>query len=111
MIPVRNYEFATHTVPLEFSQIVAKLVEAVSLGGEVEGAEDGLVDFAGRPTADMSAGVQQDLEEADDAGVVDFDAGGRTEPTTMGSAVRCSSGKLPTPERRCRLCGSRSRHD
>jgi len=63
------------SVPLEFAQIVAKLVEAVSIGGEVEGAEDGLVDFACRPTADMSAGVQQDLKEADDAGVVDFDAG------------------------------------
>ena len=29
------------SVPLEFAQIVAKLVEAVSIGGEVEGAEDG----------------------------------------------------------------------
>src|SRR5580692_4134730 len=63
------------SVPLEFAQIVAKLVEAVSIGGEVEGAEDGLGDFACRPIIDMSAGVQQELKEADDAGVVDFDAG------------------------------------
>ena len=62
-------------VPLEFAQIVAKLIEAVSIGGELEGGQDGVVDFACRPTADMSAGVQQDLKEADDTGVVDFDAG------------------------------------
>ena len=63
------------SVPLEFAQIVAKLVEAVSLGGDVEGSEDGLVDFACRPTADMSSSVQQDLEETNDPRVLDFDAG------------------------------------
>ena len=46
------------SMALEFAQIVAKLVEAVCIGGEVEGGQDGLVDFACRPTADMSAGVQ-----------------------------------------------------
>jgi hypothetical protein len=44
-------------VRLEFAQIVAKLVETVSIGGELEGGEDGVVDFVRRPTADMSAGV------------------------------------------------------
>src|SRR5207249_10678871 len=43
--------------------------------GEMEGCEDGLVDFLGGPAADVSAAVQQDFEEADDAHPVDFDAG------------------------------------
>ena len=33
------------------------------------------MDFACRPTADMSSGVQQDLEETNDPRVLDFDAG------------------------------------
>ena len=62
------------SVSLEFAQVVAQLVQAVRFIGEVEGGEDGLVDLLGGPTADVSAAVQQDLEQADDAHVVDFDS-------------------------------------
>jgi hypothetical protein len=62
-------------VPLELSQIVAELVEAVGLIGEVEGRQDGVVDFLRGPTADLSASMQQDFEKADDARVLDLDAG------------------------------------
>src|SRR6476659_1674132 len=41
----------------------------------MEGGEDGVVDVLGRPAADMTAGMQEDFEEADDARVVDLDAG------------------------------------
>src|SRR5207249_9572315 len=41
---------------------------------EIEGGEDGLVDLLGGPTADASAAVQENLEQADDAHVVDFDS-------------------------------------
>jgi hypothetical protein len=51
-------------VALEFSQIVAELVQAVSCIGEVEGGQDRLVDFPGCPAADLSAAVQENLEEA-----------------------------------------------
>ena len=57
-------------VPLELTQIVAELVEAVSFIAEVEGSQDGLVDFLGGPTADVGAAMQQDLEEADYAYVL-----------------------------------------
>src|SRR5580700_1134523 len=40
----------------------------------MEGGEDGVVDVLGRPAADMTAAMQ-DFEEADDARVVDLDAG------------------------------------
>jgi hypothetical protein len=61
-------------MPLEFAQVVAQLVRAVSSLGEMEGSEDGLVDLLGGPTADVSAAVQESLEQADDAHIVDFDS-------------------------------------
>ena len=60
---------------LEFAQIVAKLVEAVGVCREIERFEHALVDLASRPAPDLGAGVQKNLEEADDAGVLDFNAG------------------------------------
>ena len=60
---------------LQFAQIVAKLVEAVGICGEMEGGEDGLVDLASRPASDLGAGVQKNLEQADDPRILDFDAG------------------------------------
>ena len=60
---------------LELSQVVAELVEAVGFVGEVEGRQDGMVDFLRGPTADLSAAMQKDFEKADDARVLDFDAG------------------------------------
>ena len=55
-------------VPLELSQIVAELIEAIGFIGEVEGRQDGVVHF-------LSATMQQDFEKADDARVLDLDAG------------------------------------
>ena len=60
---------------LELAQVVAQLVQAVGALGEVEGREDSLVDLRGGPATDVSSAMQQDFEQADDAGVVDFDAG------------------------------------
>src|SRR5215813_1003479 len=60
---------------LQFAQIVAKLVEAVGVCREIERGEDGLVDLACRPATDLGAGMQKDLKQADDSGVLDFDAG------------------------------------
>jgi len=56
---------------LELAQIVAELVEAVSFIGEVEGDQDGRVNFLRGPTDDLSAAMQQ---KTDDARVVDFEA-------------------------------------
>src|SRR6516165_10043874 len=62
-------------VALELAQVVAQLVETVGVVGEVEGGEDGMVDLLGGPAAEVSAAMQEDFEEADEAGIVDFDAG------------------------------------
>src|SRR5438105_8324895 len=62
-------------VALQLAQVVAQLVEAVGAVGEVEGGEDGMVDLLGRPAADVTAAMQEDIKEADDARVVDLDAG------------------------------------
>ena len=62
-------------VGFELAQVVAELVQPVGAVGEVEGGEDGVVDLLGGPAADLTTAVQEDLEEADDAGVVDLDPG------------------------------------
>jgi hypothetical protein len=51
------------------------LVQTVSLVGQVEGGQNDLVNLLSRPTADGVAAVEQDLQEPDDARIVDLDAG------------------------------------
>src|SRR5215471_835980 len=58
---------------LELAQVVAELVQAVGSGGEVEAGEDGVVDLLGGPAANLSAAMQEDFEEADEARIVDLD--------------------------------------
>src|SRR6516162_2966677 len=60
---------------LELAQVVAQLVETVGVVREVEGGEDGMVDVLGGPAAEVGAAMQEDFEETDEAGIVDFDAG------------------------------------
>jgi hypothetical protein len=62
-------------VALELAQIVAQLVETVGIIGEIEAGEDGVVDLLGGPAAEVSAAMQEDFEEPDEAGIVDLDAG------------------------------------
>ena len=58
---------------LELTQVVAELVQAVGTVGTVEAGKDGVVDLLCRPAGDMTAAVQEDFKETDDAGVVDLD--------------------------------------
>ena len=62
-------------VGFELAQVVRELVEPIGAVGEVEGGEDGVVDVLGGPAADLTTAVQQDLEKADDTGLVDLDSG------------------------------------
>jgi hypothetical protein len=62
-------------VTFELAQIIAQLVQAIRSFGETEGGEDGLVDVLRGPAADVSTAMQENLEEANDSRVVDFDAG------------------------------------
>ena len=41
----------------------------------MEGGEDGVVDLPGGPAADLRAAMQEDLEQAHDARLMDFEAG------------------------------------
>ena len=61
------------SMSLEFAQVIAQLVQTVSSLGEMEGGEDGLVDLLGGPPADVSAGVQKNLEQTDDTHVIGFE--------------------------------------
>jgi hypothetical protein len=62
-------------VTFQLAQIVAQLVQAIRSFGETEGLEDGLMDLLGSPAAEVSAAMQENLEEPNDSFVLDFDAG------------------------------------
>src|SRR6201982_3903921 len=76
-------------VALELAQVVAELVEAVGLSGEVEAGEHGVVDLLGGPAANLSAAMQEGFEEADEAGVGGLCAGvgGRDAGDREGKAL------------------------
>jgi hypothetical protein len=62
-------------VAFEFAQVVAQLVDGVASVGELEGGDNGLMDLFGGPATDVTATVQEDLEQADDARILELDAG------------------------------------
>ena len=60
------------SVPFELAQIVAELVEAVGFRGELERGGDCFMDLPGGPAPDGTAVVQENLQQADDACVVEL---------------------------------------
>ena len=62
-------------VSFEFAEVIAELVESVMVARKLEGGEDCLVNLVGRPSADGTAVMQQNLEQPDDPRVMDLDAG------------------------------------
>jgi hypothetical protein len=81
-------------VCLEFAQVVTKLVEAVGVCREIERGEDGVVDLSCRPATDLGAGVQENLEQADDPGVLDFNAGVADRADGNGQGDALQQGKV-----------------
>jgi len=77
-------------MPLELAQVVAQLIEAVGLLGKIEAGKDGMMDLPGRPAADLRAAMQEDLEQADDARLVDLEAGitHRADGDRMGETLQ-----------------------
>ena len=77
-------------VAFEFTQIVAQLVEAIGFVGKVETGEDGMVDLLGRPTSGLSSGMQEDLQQANDACFMDFDTWvtNRADGNGQGEALK-----------------------
>jgi hypothetical protein len=50
------------SMPLEFAEVVAKLVEGVGSWGELKGGENGLMDLFGGPAAEGRTGMQENLQ-------------------------------------------------
>ena len=71
---LRNESRLQQAVPFELAQIVAELVQPVLSGGEMKGSEDGFMDLFGRRAADGVAAMQQDFEQPNNPGVMDFNA-------------------------------------
>jgi hypothetical protein len=59
-------------VALEFAQVVAKLVETVGFFGKLEALENDLMNVLGAPAAEIIASVQKNLQEPDDACLMDL---------------------------------------
>ena len=59
----------------ELAQVITELGQGVGFGAELEGGEEGLVDLAGAPSAQLGAAVEQDFHKTEHAGVLDLDAG------------------------------------
>src|SRR5271169_2390256 len=76
----------------EFAQVIAQLADAVVFIGEMEVGDNGLMDLLGGPAADVGATVQEDFEQADDARIMELDAG-IADCADGDGARRCSSGK------------------
>ena len=62
-------------VAFQLAQVIAELVQTVSLGRKIKGGENGFVDLLGSPAAHGRAPVQENLQQADDTDVLDTDAG------------------------------------
>ena len=62
-------------VGAQLAQVVAQLVEPIAFVIQAEAGEDDLMELLGSPAADRGAGMQQHLQQANHAGVVDLDAG------------------------------------
>ena len=56
----------------EFSQVVAKLVKTVGFFGKLKTLENDLVNMLGAPGAEIVATMQQNLQEPDDASLVNL---------------------------------------
>ena len=59
---------------LELAEVVTQLIQAVRFLGDAESGEDRLVNLFGGPAADVVAAVEENLQQPDDPGLMDFDA-------------------------------------
>ena len=104
-------------VPLEKSmafqlaQIVAELVEAVGLGRELKGFENGLGNLLGGPTAHGGARVHENLQQTDEAGILDADAGIADSADGDGQSEALQTGKVHMPIQTLSLKASKAVSD
>ena len=75
---------------LELTQVIAQLAQAIAPLREAEGGQDGLMDLPGGPATDLRSTVQEDLQQPDDARLVDLDAGvaHRADGDRQGDALQ-----------------------
>src|ERR1700691_704298 len=81
-------------MPFQLAQIVAELVEAVGFRGNLERGDDCFVDLPGVPAPDGTAVMQENLQESDDPGVVEFDARITTRADVDGQGDPLQQGEV-----------------
>jgi len=78
----------------EFAKVITKLGEGVVCDAELETGEDGFVDLAGTPSPELGAAVEQNFQEAKQAGVLDLDAGDFGVSRADGQSQTLEQGKF-----------------
>src|SRR5262245_57582821 len=64
----------------ELAEVIAKLAEAIVIGGEMMASDHACVQLASCPVADEAAGMEQRFQQADDAVIAQFEAGDTALP-------------------------------
>ena len=62
------------SMAFQFAQIVAELIQTVSIGRELKRGEHGCVDLLGGPASHGGSSVKENLQQTDDTDVLDPDA-------------------------------------
>ena len=82
------------SMPFQLAQIVAELVEPVGFRGELERGDDCVVKLVRGPASDGAAVMQENLQQPDDPGVMDFDAGITNRAGGNGQSDLLQQGKV-----------------
>jgi hypothetical protein len=99
------------SVAFQFADVVAELVQSVGPWGKLECRDYGLVDLFSGPAADGVAAVQQDFQQPNDAGVMDFDAGIANRTDGDGKGDFLQQGKVHMHVEALRLEGGETVRD
>ena len=81
-------------VAFELTQVVAELIEGVSVGGEVKRGEDSLMDLFGGPATDFGSGMQEDFQQTNDACFMDLDTGVTNRSNDDGQGEALEQGEI-----------------
>lgn len=90
----------------ELAEIVTELSKGIAFGGELKSREDGLVDLARAPSAQLGAAVEQNFHQAEHAGVLELDAGDFGVSRRDGQSQTLEQGKVDVDIKRLGLEGS-----
>ena len=82
------------SVAFHFAQVVAQLSQGVLLGAQSEGLQKGLINLARTPAGERRPAMQEHFHQAEDAGIVNLDAGDSALPPGEGKGQALEEGEV-----------------